>query len=219
MSLQKTAAKWTRKATRRLRNRGLSSYDAFLRDQRRDGTWAFIHINKCGGASVEKAFDLPRIHDTARQRRDRLGADRWAALATFSIVRDPYAKVVSHYKYRIKTNQTDLAARDIDLSDWVCRAYGDRDPAYYDKPLMFAPCLDWIADEDGRIIVDYVARLETIDADWPKIQTLIGQDVALPKTNRTDHTNRLGPADLNDAARAVIAARFAPDFDQFGYAR
>ena len=35
----------------------------YLRAQQRDGTYPFIHINKCGGTSVEQALGLPKIHE------------------------------------------------------------------------------------------------------------------------------------------------------------
>ena len=216
MAVDTTLARWQRKLARRISNRGLSTHDAFIREQRRTGTFVFIHINKCGGTSVEQALGLPKIHDTARARRDKLGAERWAAMARFSIVRHPYDKVASHYKYRIKTDQTGLAGRPVDLNEWVRRAYGDRDPAFYDKPLMFAPCRDWLVDADGTLMVDHVAKLETIDADWPKIQALIGTDAALPHANATRHIARASDQ-LDTASRAIIAKRFAPDFEMFGY--
>ena len=41
------------------------------------GQFAFIHINKCGGTSIEAALNLPKTHDTAQQRRDKIGRDHW----------------------------------------------------------------------------------------------------------------------------------------------
>lgn len=216
MSLDETLARWRRGIVHRVRPRPRTEQEVFLDAQRRSGTFVFIHINKCGGTSVEKALGLPKIHDTAMQRRDRIGAARWAEMATFSIVRHPYDKVASHYRYRVETNQTDLATRRIDLNDWVRRAYGDRDPALYDKPLMFAPCLDWLTDETGTMMVDHVARLETIATDWPRIQSLIGTQAELPHTNATTDRHRAADA-LDETSRTIIAQRFAVDFESFGY--
>ena len=216
MSLDETLTRWRRGIARRVRPRPRSEQEVYLDAQRRMGSFVFIHINKCGGTSVERALGLPKIHDTAMQRRDRIGAARWTEMATFSIVRHPYDKVASHYRYRVETNQTDLATRRIDLNDWVRRAYGDRDPAFYDKPLMFAPCLDWLTDETGRIMVDYVARLETIAADWPKIQALIGTSAVLPHANATQRADRAADA-LDQTSRAILARHFAADFEAFGY--
>jgi chondroitin 4-sulfotransferase 11 len=211
-----------RKLVWRLRHGKVSRKEVFFRDQRERGTYAFIHINKCGGTSIEQALNLPKIHDTALQRRDLIGAEAWERLKTFSIVRHPYAKVISHYNYRAKTGQTGLDDSHIGLNDWVRAAYRDRDPRYYDNPLMFAPCRDWLVDEEDRIIVDYIGKLETIAEDWMKIRELIGAKADLPVLNTTTRagSGKARPADLLEPeTRAVLDEVFARDFDSFGYDR
>lgn len=200
---------------RRLRRPPMTK-EAYLQAQKHRGTYAFIHINKCGGTSVERALGLPKIHDTARQRRDVLGAARWSQLWSFALVRHPYDKVCSHYRFRIKTNQTSMGQRPPDLNDWVLRAYGDKDPAWYDKPLMFAPCTDWIVDEQGAVIVSHVSRLEDIASNWPVICAAIGSTAPLSQENATVPGAR-GADLLSAEARAVLDRHFAPDFARFGY--
>lgn len=193
-----------------------SPQDRYIEEQRRAGTFCFIHINKCGGTSIEAALGMPKIHDTAQQRREKVGEKRWNAMRKFSVVRSPYDKVCSHYRYRRKTNQTGLAADPISLDDWVARSYGDHDPLYYDQPLMFAPSLFWLTDKNGEIMMDFIARLEQIDSDWPQIQKLIGVTASLPQLN----TTRAEEANLLSAtSRQIIEERFAVDFDTFGYAK
>ena len=203
---------------RLLAGRPQSPQDTYLRQQRRAGTFSFVHINKCGGTSVERALGLPKIHDTALERRDRIGADRWAQMFTFAVVRHPYDKVCSHYRYRIKTNQTGLGAAPIPLNDWVLRAYGEKDPAYYDQPLMFAPCIHWITDARGKIIVDHIAKLEEIDQDWPSIAARIGVAAALPKANATKPAGASREL-LSEEVRALIDTLFDEDFTEFGYSK
>lgn len=191
-------------------------YVDYLLRQRLAGQYVFIHINKCGGTSVEAALQIPvKIHDTARLRRLKLGRRRWDAAYSFALIRHPYARVVSHYKYRVRTNQTGLGARPIELNAWVRAALGDKDPAYYDQPRMFAPCFDWVSDEGGRIIVEHVAKLEAIDVEWPVIQARVGSTAPLPLRNVT----RSGPGReaLDDGARRLIQVHFVKDFEAFGY--
>jgi hypothetical protein len=187
--------------------------EVYLRRLRHEGDLCFIHINKCGGTSVERALQIPQIHDTAAQRRRRLGAQRWNDLLTFTVVRHPYGKVRSHYGYRVRTAQTGMGDAHISLDDWVVAAYGDRDPTYYDKPLMFAPCTEWVTDSAGDVIIDRVLRFETLHADWARLMAETGRDLAL------GHHNARGlPVEpLGRKARRVIDQRFASDFDLFGY--
>ena len=100
----------------------------------------FIYILKCGGTRVEGALGLPKTHDTALTRRRRVGAVDWEKAFTFSVVRHPYSKVISHYHFRRKHDGTCICSDGIGLNDWIARAHGDHELRYYDKALWFAPC-------------------------------------------------------------------------------
>lgn len=187
-----------------------------VRKQVLDG-YTFIHINKCGGSSVEAALGLRKIHDTAMQRRAIIGAHRWAPTPSFAVVRDPYARVASLYRYRVKTNQTGMGDNAIGLNDWVQETFGTKNPKYYDKPLMFAPCVNWISDDQGTFLVDLVVKLENIADDWPKVQKLIGRAIDLPRRNRTKAVSETKESFLDANSIAHINRHFARDFDVFGY--
>ena len=70
--------------------------------------YSFIHINKCGGTSVERFLGIPTVHDTAAHRIKTIVKKNWDNRFTFALIRHPYSKVVSHYNYRTKTNQNNL---------------------------------------------------------------------------------------------------------------
>ena len=194
--------------------------DAFYRHQRGGARAAFIHINKCGGTSVEKALDIAKIHDTAQQRIALIGRDRWDAMYTFSIVRHPYSRICSLYEFRVKTGQTGMGDRSIALDDWIERVFETEDPAYRNKPLMFAPCHEWLSDETGELLVDDWFRLEELDAHWPAIKARTGAPGHLPHSNSTSGftvgraLDRLSPASVSTLDRV-----FAADFEHFGYER
>lgn len=204
---------------RRLRyRRHLRVKRTYLAQQAASGRYCFIHINKCGGTSVEKALGIPvKIHDTALERRAVVGEARWNEMASFSIVRHPYDRLCSDYRYRIKTNQSGMAERPIALNNWIVRVLRDRDPVYFIKPRMFMPCHEWLCDESGRIIVDFVGRLEMIERDWPRIQQLTGNRAPLPMRNRTHGVGAGG--ELDRASKDLIAEVFDLDFTVFGYQR
>lgn len=84
-----------------------------------------------------------------------------------------------------------------------------------ENSLWFAPCLDWITDETGRIMVDLVARLEEIEATWPIIQARIGTEAPLPRRNMSG--SDLSWSDLDLRSRRTSEANFAKDFEAFGY--
>ena len=206
----------------RLRGRGLArvarilAHRRYLWMQRVRGGPIFIHINKCGGSSVERALGLPeRLHDTALQRRRRIGARAWDANFSFALVRNPEDRVRSHHRFRVQTGQTGLDRAPLGLNDWIRAAYRDRDPAYMNNPLMFAPCHRWLSDADGRILVDRVLRLEDLEAGWPEIEAALGRPVPLGHVNRS---RPAAPEPLDAEAKRVLTQHFAPDYEAFGYA-
>ena len=78
--------------------------------------YLFIHINKTAGSSIERALNLRFEHKTAMEKRAELGSLRWRRAFKFSFVRNPWDKVASHYRYRVRTNQTGMGNGHIDLS-------------------------------------------------------------------------------------------------------
>jgi hypothetical protein len=175
----------------------------------------FVHINKTGGSSIEKALGLPFQHRTAREIHDLIGAKRWQSRFSFTFIRNPWDKVASHYHYRVKTNQTGLRDQPIPFAEWVRLAYGENARPYYDNPKMFMPQMDWIAGQDGRIMVDFVGRFESLHADFKVVCDKVGIEATLPhlkQTKRSDYRKY-----YDDATAAIVAHWFAKDIDVFSY--
>jgi hypothetical protein len=175
----------------------------------------FIHINKTGGSSIERALGLPFQHRTAQEIIQDLGEKRWLKRFRFAFVRNPWDKVASHYQFRVKTNQTGLGRQPIPFGEWVRIAYGEQALPYYDNPKMFMPQVDWLTDQQGRIQLDFVGRFERLNADFAEVCHRIGHKAALPhlkKSSGGDYRR------LYDAASAEIVARwFARDIEAFRY--
>jgi hypothetical protein len=123
---------------------------------------------------------------------------------------------VSHYAYRVRTNQTGLGDRHLEFAAWVREAYGRRNPAYHDNPKMFMPQRDWIADAGGDILVNYVARFESLEQDFQTVCTRLNRRCRLPHLKRSRHDHYHGVYD--DESRAIIGEWFEKDIREFGYA-
>lgn len=69
---------------------------------------------------------------------------------------------------------------------------------------------------DGRLAMDDILRFETLPADFARLADRLGFPGRLPHRNRS--TRSQGPAPEYDAeTQALVAARFARDFQAFGY--
>lgn len=179
------------------------------------GRYVFIHINKTGGTSVERALHLRSERKTALEKLGEMGRARFDRAFKFAFVRNPWDKVVSHYHYRVRTNRTGLADEGISFHDWVSRAYGERDPRYHDEPKMFMPQVYWVGDEAGRCIIDFVGRFERLSDDFAEVCRRIGVEAALPRIKTTSHAHYREAYD--DETRRIIAERFAADLEAFAY--
>lgn len=175
---------------------------------------AFIHINKTGGTSVLEALDLKKEHLTALEMRKKFGY-RWVGMYKFTIVRNPWDKVVSHYHYRVKTNQSKLRESPLDFNDWVVKAYALHDPRYYDNKRMFMPQMEWISDEQGNILVDFIARYENIDKDFNTICKNLRVNLDLPHLNSTKHEHYR--TYYTEETKKIVHEEFKKDILKFNY--
>ena len=180
----------------------------------RDGV-ILVHVNKTGGSSIGRALGMPLEHKTALEKIAQLGQKKWDNCYSFAVVRNPWDKVVSHYHYRVQTNQTGLADANIEFKQWVKLCYEQQDPAYYDKPKMFQPQIDWISDQQGNILVNHICRFETLNADFLTLCEAIGRTAELPHIKTSNRGKYCDYYD--DETQEIIRKWFVKDIDFFGY--
>jgi hypothetical protein len=177
--------------------------------------YVFIHINKTGGSSVEKALGIGLDHSTALEKHQQLGERAWRRKFTFTLVRNPWDKVVSHYHYRVRTNQTGLAEKPVAFAEWLQRCYVDHDPRYYDQPRMFMPQRQWLVDEHDKLLVEFVGRFENLTEDFQRICERLSVNAQL---GHAKPSSRGSYRDYYDAdSEALIREYFAEDLALFGY--
>ncbi|MEM8610310.1 MAG: sulfotransferase family 2 domain-containing protein, partial [Myxococcota bacterium] len=112
--------------------------------------------------------------------------------------------------------QTGLADTEMGFQTWLRQTLQDQDQAFYDKPRMFMPQRDWIADNDGQLLVDYTMRFENLHQSFEEVARRLGKDVQLPhlkKSKRRDYRTYYDTATIE-----LIADFYAVDLDAFGYA-
>ena len=62
--------------------------------------FAFVHIPKNGGETIDLLLGIPKDHSPAWQQRQRMGADAWNRTPyRFAIVRNPWDRMVSWYAH------------------------------------------------------------------------------------------------------------------------
>lgn len=182
-----------------------------------NGPYIFIHINKTAGTSIGRAIGLPlKDHLTAAEVIARIGKEQWKKAYTFTLVRNPWDKVVSHYEYRRKKNKTEIATRGICFADWVKMTYGEnKDTFYYNNPRSFQAQVEWLKDDEGKISLDYIGKFESIRKDFDHIKRAIGLEAELPHLNASYRKEYQSYYD--DETYEIVARWFREDIEAFDY--
>jgi Sulfotransferase family len=163
----------------------------------------FIHIPKNAGQSIEQVFlDLTGLSWKTRaelllRRNDRpeLGPPRLAHLLAheyvlyeyltqeqfdtyfkFSLVRNPWSRAVSIYKY--------LGSSDHDFRTFVMKRLPKK--LWKSKYWFVRPQSDFVY-HDGRLLTDFIGRFETIQQDFNEVCMRLGlPPINVPHINKSE---------------------------------
>jgi hypothetical protein len=192
----------------------------------------FVHIPKTGGKSVRRALGLGWPgHKDISQYAEELNPAVFQNYFKFSIVRNPWDRLLSEYNFQKNNSRPkkdklfifDERGTKRKFSDWVRTAFAN--PHRYkgedwagdvSKHIhRWSPQVDWLS-VDGKIAVDFVARLENINEDFPQIGKKIGLPPAkFPRRNGKWHWHYSNYYDK--ATRELVAEYYARDIEAFGY--
>lgn len=175
-------------------------------------------------------------HSTAAEARRFLGDAMYAKFYKFAFIRHPIDRLHSLYSYALKL------AHDAALSDEEQRTFNatgqwpDRPPFRYKAvnaalesrsfsdfalhPLTWAdagaqPQWRSVCDDEGRLIVDFIGKVESIEQDFAHVCEKL--EVSVPLEVRNSSTEKKSAQELSPLALSTVRDRFARDFELFGY--
>ncbi len=176
----------------------------------REFSCLFVHVPKTAGQSIEQFF-LDRLglnretgrdqlllgnngdpdkgteklsHLSAREYTDcgYVSPDEFDRLFKFSFVRNPWERIVSEYRYRNYFHHRSF-------KDFLLHRLPK--PGWADKYRHIMPQYDMLHDADGKLLVDFVGRFETLQADFDRVCAQLGiQKSRLPHRNPSDKKSR-----------------------------
>jgi len=192
----------------------------------------FVHIPKTAGKSVLRFFDMSwQAHtDLAKYTRD-LDTDVLQHYTTFTIVRNPWERMVSDYHFQKQKSTSDNKRLHLFNQDGTVRSFREwlnvvmadpfkAEPSQWGGAVStgmhrWSPQLDWIS-LDGQINVDHVLRLEHLSKDFPRLCRALNLPPAeLPCRNWKLHGHYSSYYD--DVTRQMVADYYAKDIGAFGY--
>jgi len=154
----------------------------------------FIHIPKTAGVSLVKSIFG---HVTLEGHRSvsfykQVFGTRYSDFFTFTIVRNPWDRLYSAYKFLQKggINIHDKNAFETHLStykdfeDFVLKGLNEK---IIWEIMHLIPQYEFVCDKNGKIIVDYVGKFENLKESVDEINDILKLDFELKHHNKTDN--------------------------------
>ncbi len=176
-------------------------WDAPLQPFRNRGIATFGHV------------DLPGL--IAKGVVDRRYFDR---AFKFAFVRNPFDRLVSLFFYlkKVKRVETPEALTFEEFCRAIAAGKHPRVGLYNWRGLSQCnPMCDWLLDDSGRLLPDFLGRFETLTEDFQAICKLIGIAERIPHENKTEH--RPYRDYYTAETRGIVETVYRRDLDRFGY--
>jgi len=169
----------------------------------------FIHQRKCAGMAVIATFGLRPDNPDYHYMNDGVLSPEYALRPAdyfiFSVVRNPWDRFVSGWKYCANTRLRTL--RDVLLNP---------PQIGHDYRHVTRPQVDILFDAQGRPATNSLMRYESIQQDFDAVCDRLGKfRVTLPRINVGSRLNYRSYFD--DESRALFEQRFSRDIAAFGY--
>ena len=216
-------------STRRVKRRILLAGAA--RSIRRAGCW-FVDIPRTSSTSIKselhaefgplfaksdgargRAERLLRDHLPAERVRDTVGHRTWDAIFSFTLVRNPWDRTVSMYRYRKQAHEI---PDDLTFTRYIELLACSRGEGLFRYPGHYEPCTSFINDRRGEI-VSFIGRYEHRAADLATISERIG----VPRLGQAHLYSTLADAHYSGyytpRTKEIVAGVYTSDIERFGY--
>jgi len=153
----------------------------------------FIHIPKTAGISLVKSIfgDVTLESHRFVSFYKQVFGNRYSDFFTFTIVRNPWDRLYSSYKFLEKggINIHDKNAFETylstykDFEDFVLKGLNEK---IIWEIMHLIPQYEFVCNKNGKIIVDYVGRFENMNKSLDEINDILKSDFKLEHHNKTD---------------------------------
>lgn len=175
----------------------------------------FIHQRKCAGTSIIRSFGLtpknPEWHTFNNGTKSdapeswSVAEEKYSEYMVFSVVRNPWDRFVSGWKYCPST-------RDREIID-VLRNLPEEGHDYRHLTRLQSEIL---YRSSGASAFHVLLRFEALQQDWNRLCLKIGKPITiLPHLNATRHTHYREY--FNWEAKRLFENHFGEDIEKFGY--
>ena len=190
----------------------------------------FIHIPKCGGTTIRRVLKpvkpIWEIHGCAQEISDEIGKNKFASLQKFTVVRNPFDRLVSWFEHHTRTNQGE-GYYDEGFDTWVKKGcphhfvesphFGKRTGCKY-PAYLFAPTKQLaFLSINNRVPSDLeIYKLEKIKDWWGDVAEKFQSKATLKQYNKNPNRKKYVEY-YTDETKAIAEELCKPDLDAFQY--
>jgi hypothetical protein len=200
----------------------------------------FVHIQKTAGSSLRHALQeaMPDlqiflgVHDTALQAIRYLGRGTYRQYFTVAFVRNPWERLVSWYAMIEQSRDRKPAwLKDSNRPEPRLWRYVRENSTSFEEFVRHCTAeiedydgrksfcwnqVDYLSDEEGRRIVNFIGRYENLESDAQRLFEYLGiPGWKLPCVNASTHDHY--STYYTDELADVVRRRYARDVEAFGY--
>lgn len=160
-----------------------------------------------------KLFGRQLQHRTAQElKRHFIHPRVFDLYYKFAFVRNPWERLVSEYHYLRERKVIDFP-----FAHFASEAFLRRTdlPGFIVDHLR--PQSDYIFDEQGRNLLDFVGRFEHLERDWAQVAGKLGLAPRLPHLNKKQGAKRDYREHYDAQTQQSVARYYAQDIEVFGY--
>ncbi|MBI9062161.1 MAG: sulfotransferase family 2 domain-containing protein [Marinilabiliaceae bacterium] len=181
----------------------------------------FVHIPKAAGVSINKTLfgNLAGGHYMLKAYQNMYTSKTFNAYFKFTIVRNPYDRLYSGYTFLkkggfneadaqwAKKNLGHINSYEQFLKEWLT-------PENIYTKNHFTPQFEYLINKDGIIGVDFIGKLENIEADFKTICYKLGIQRELMHANKTNQKEK---PTMDCEMKQIIEQVYAKDFELLNY--
>jgi hypothetical protein len=189
----------------------------------RDKGLVFVHIPKSAGTTVANEVLGRRAgHFTAVEIADEMGLDDFSGLFSFTVVRNPYDRLVSAYHYARQGGGSEGSIRKLDV--YNSPAFESFESFIHNwlivqdlmqVPIVFRPQYLFVCNDNDEVLVQYIAHSEQLEELSDMLKKTVNLTTGFNQLNTTSrqHYSKYYTEELCK----IVYELYRKDFEMFGY--